>query len=465
MGKKSLTKSTTPKKAASKAKDKMKTAAAKKKAVPKKKAVAPKKKKAPAKKKAAPKKKTAPAKKKTALAKKKAVPAKKKTVAAKKAPAPATKAKVAAPKPKKRTAKEILFQKFDTVLPSKPFKITRKTSTDFTAPPFIAADRKAEEKRLRDLLFAKFDKEAIRAAGKQAAAAEAAAKEAATQKAIAEKAAAIKAAEEKIAAAEKVLAAPPQAEKDPMQKVFIGAAAVFALIILLLLGSSIKNSARYYLVPSEGELQVWQGTFAPQGEELLIALPGVTTPEEVREVYTRTEVFPLAFAYYIDKADALLEVSGTPDYEGIKAYINMALPYACTPDLREAAYARLDGIEFNDYLFKANVAARKNTIDGHEAAINLLNKAALLDVGDDQMNIITARIAASEAAVVQLKTAAEQARLEAEAAAAAEEAAKTETEESANAETTEAAAEPEDGKAEAEESAEAPVEESAEKEH
>ncbi len=410
MGKKSLTKSTSPKKAGSK-KAQKKTVAVKKITV-------------------SAKKKVPPSKTKTAPAPKKAAPMKNKPAAVKKplvekkntAVAPAVK-KATPPKPKKLSLKEITFKKFNIVQPDKPFSVKGKPVGSFSAPPFISASSKKEEKRLKNLLFAKFDMAEIRSSAEKAAA----------EKIVADKA---------VAAAEKVPVQKPAVEKDPMQRVLFGAAFAFILVVLLLVGSSMKNSAKYYLVPVDGDLQIWQGKFSPRGERLLISLPGVEAPQEIQTIYTKTDVYPYAFSYFVDKADALLEVRGTPDYEGVKAYINAALPYGCTPELRNAAYIRLNAIELYEYMFKAIVAASKNTIAGHETAIDLLNKAAALDTDTDQAEI-TSRIAKSKAAITSLKeqeelakqkaieaaeSAAEKAEAEAKAAAEAAKQAESATE-------------------------------------
>ena len=223
----------------------------------------------------------------------------------------------------------------------------------------------------------------------------------ATEKAAAEKAAAAKAAAAK-AAAEK--AAEPEVSvtygppdngdtiDDPMEKAMKYLVAAFVVLIALVIGTSMLNKNKYYINATDGALEVWQGRFSPMGEELLITLPGVQPPETTKDVYSKTDVYPLIFNYYIEKADTLLEVSGMPDFEGIKAYLNRALAYTTTPDSSESAYTRLNNIELMILMYKADVAASKATISDLKGAKGYLTEAARLDIDDLQANLINQRI-------------------------------------------------------------------------
>ncbi len=414
MGKNSLLKSTAKKKKKIKPK-----AAAKAKASPKTKAAA--------KAKASPKTKAAP----------KAMPAPKakiRTAAPPKKPPPKT-------EKKKVSMKELIHKKFDKWKPDKLYRVSQdeKYLKGFAAPPFVSGSEE-EILRIKELLLKKFDLVEIKAAAEKAAAEKAAAEEAAAEKAAAEEAAAEKAAAEKAAAekaaaekaaaekaaaekaaAEKAAAEKAAAEKaaepkmaeppiesdttvsDPMEKAMKYLIAAVVVLVLLIVGSSMINKTKYYMNAKQGALEIWQGRFAPMGEELLITLPGVQLPETTKDVYLQKDVFPIIFNYYVEKADTLLEVPGMPDFEGIKGYLNRAISYAVTSAATEAAFNRLNNIELMILLYKADVAADKATLSGLKDAKHYLDQAAALSKNDLQTNIITQKIDAVNKQMASLK--------------------------------------------------------------
>jgi len=154
---------------------------------------------------------------------------------------------------------------------------------------------------------------------------------------------------------------------------------------------------------NEGALEIWQGRFAPMGEELLITLPGVQLPETIKDVYLKKDIFPIIFNYYVEKADALLEVPGMPDFGGIKNYLNRALSYAVTSASTEAAYNRLNNIELMILLYKADVAASKATISDLKDAKRYLDEAERLGTDDLQADMINQKIDAVDKQIATLQ--------------------------------------------------------------
>jgi colicin import membrane protein len=387
MGKNSLIKSTTKgKKSAAKKKAAKKTAA-KAKAVAKTKVAA--KKKAAAKTKAAPKPKAAV---------KKAAP--KAKVAAKAAPAPAK---------KPVSVKDLLQKKFPVWKPEKLYSVApdKGDVKDFSAPPIVSGSEE-EQKRVKELLMKKFDMAEIRAAGEKAAAEKAAAEKVAAEKAAAEKAAAEKAAAEKAAEPEvSVSYEPPDSDdtipSDPMDKALKYVAAAFAVLIALVVGSSMINQGKYYIQSKNGALKIFQGRFAPMGEKLMISLPGVQAPKNIKDVYSKTDVYPIIFNYYVEKADTLLKVPGLPDFEGIKKYINKARPYAITPASKDIVYKRLSNIDLLILLYKADVAASKSTLADLKEAKGYLSEASRLDIDDMQIDLVDQKMNAVDKKIDALK--------------------------------------------------------------
>jgi colicin import membrane protein len=401
MGKNSLLKPTSKKKKGTSTKEDSavaaktkKTKAATKKAAPKPKTT-PKAKAAPKPKVAA---KTKAATKPKVTAKTKPAPKAKKTTAVRAQ-------KAVAPK-KKMTLKELVQKKFDPWKPEKRFSVSpdKEYLKNFVAPPFFERTTPKEEQRIKELLFRKFDVETIRAAGKEAAAQKAAAEKAAAEKVVAGKAAA-----EKMTEPEASITYGPPADldttiDDPMEKAMKYAAAVLILLVALIIGASYMNSNNYYIEPVNGAVEIRQGKFSPMGEELLIILPGVQPPETIKSVYSKQEVYPLIFNYYVEKADTLLEVSGLPDFEGIRYYLNKALPYATSNETKDIAIGRLNNIDLMILLYKSDVAADKGTVSGLEDAKRYLSEASKLNVDAIKSDLIKQRIESIDNELAKMKS-------------------------------------------------------------
>ena len=187
-------------------------------------------------------------------------------------------------------------------------------------------------------------------------------------------------------------------------------AAGLAFLVLLVVGASTSNSFKYYLAENQGALEIWKGKFAPLGKKMVISLPGTPTPEIQKDVYSADDVYPLVFDYFIDKADARLDVPGIPDFAEIKSTLKTALKYGSTNSIRTVAYERLDNIDRLILTYKADVAASRGTIDDLTAAIDFLEDADKLTTDEAQEALIAQKIAAYGATITALEeeTAAEE---------------------------------------------------------
>jgi hypothetical protein len=317
-------------------------------------------------------KKKSPAKKKPA-AKAKASPTPKK--------APAAKTKKTAPKTTKTkvSVKDLIMKKFDVWKPETLYTISpdKTASKDFSAPPFFSGSEE-ENLRIKELLLKKFDLAEI--------------------KAVAEKAA-----EPEVS----VSYDPPDSggtiTDDPMEKAMKYLAAAFAVLIALVIGTSMINKNRFYIHGTDGALEIWQGRFAPMGEAYLISLPGVQPPDTIKDIYSKAEAFPLIFNYYMEKADTLLTVPGLPDFERIKTYLNKAMAYATTPPANEAVFNRLNNIELMILLYKADVSASKPTLSDLKQAKGYLSEAARLNIDDLKIDLIHQKMEAVDQQIAALK--------------------------------------------------------------
>jgi hypothetical protein len=303
---------------------------------------------------------------------------KQKAKAAKKTTTKAKKSTKAAPKKTKTTVKGKAASPAKAKAPKVKTVAAKKATTDKAAAEKGAAEKAAAEKAAAE-----------KAAAEKAAAEKAAAEKAAAEKAAAERAAAEKAAAERAAKEPKPsisyepppdTAKPSDTSSRPMQ-IGIG---VFALLILLIIGSSYLNQQHYYIKPIDGAIEIWQGKFAPKGSSLLISLPGEKHKAPVKQVYSQKDVFPLIYDYYRDKAATLMEVKGMPDFETEKDYLKKALCYSSTSQEKAAVTARINSIDLMVLMSKADATISRDTVDSLETALQYLGQAAKLDLEDFQ---------------------------------------------------------------------------------
>ena len=295
----------------------------------------------------------------------------------------------------------LILKKFDTWQPDNMFVHISDNSIIPDAPPFVSGTDEQDINRKRALLFKTFDMVAIIADGERIAIEKAEAERIAAEKAAAEKAEAERIAAEKAAAAEQrkkaaelqrasapkvkityndrpvqetaknaelqSVSAPqtkifhdqpvvPAKDADPMDKTIKIAAGCLAFLILILIGASLCNTQKFYIKTVKNSIEIWQGRFSPKGEKKLVSLAGIKMPAKVQKVYSKKDVYPFIFSYFMDKADALLYAPGIPDFAGIRCYIDLAQPYATTQELRDAATLRLNSIAQTLLMYKADIA-------------------------------------------------------------------------------------------------------------
>ncbi len=178
--------------------------------------------------------------------------------------------------------------------------------------------------------------------------------------------------------------------KSKVKTILLFSIAGFIFIILmgLVIRASVYNTDKYYLRSAAGAVELWQGTFSPGGKKRILIMPGVHIPQKIKEVYAKEEVYPMAFNFYVSKADALMEVPGMPEFVGIKSYLNRALSFATTEDLRQTAHRRINQIDRMILFYKADVAAIKGTRSGLEKALDYLDQAAKLNPDDIETELI-----------------------------------------------------------------------------
>ncbi len=183
-------------------------------------------------------------------------------------------------------------------------------------------------------------------------------------------------------------------------KTAIGIAVAIISIILIL---SYKNSTNYYIMPHDNAIEIWKGRFSPKDNRYFMVLHGTEFTQQVKDVYSREEIFPLIFDYYLDKADTLLEVPGLSDWEGIKSYLHQAAAFSVTPKMKASVKTKLDNIERMILLFKAEVVMNKNTLQSLETALQYLKEAGKLNPNPMQAEQIAAKITTVGKAIKSIK--------------------------------------------------------------
>lgn len=197
----------------------------------------------------------------------------------------------------------------------------------------------------------------------------------------------------------------------------------FCAIIALLVFSSYSNTKNYYIAEKDGAVEIWRGIFAPMGKTRLMILPGIQMPREEKEAYGWQDAYRLMYQYYIEKADAILEVPGVPDTAALTQNLEKAIYYAPNREMRDAARVRLVGIRMQTLIHKAQAAINRGTIESATSAIGFLKEAARYDLSEAEAEMVQRKIEEAEAILADReaakaeaeKAAAEQKALDAEA--------------------------------------------------
>lgn len=220
---------------------------------------------------------------------------------------------------------------------------------------------------------------------------------------------------------------PPEAVKKefPVGPKLMVLIAAGVLVFLLIIGASFSNMGKYYLKQTDSALEIWQGKFSPRGKQRILTLPGGKAPETQKKIYSKKEALIPAFNYYMDKADSLTEAEDSLDFQAIKEYLIEARQYAVTSEQKQRVNQRLERMDFLMLLYKADIAAEKNTIESLESALDFLGQAAELNIGEQSLQPFKNRIAEISKDKEALEKAA---RAAAEEKKAAKEAKKAETE-------------------------------------
>ena len=198
---------------------------------------------------------------------------------------------------------------------------------------------------------------------------------------------------------------PEKPPEEPMDKTLKYAISAFALVIGILLMVSLTNTYQFYFKQKKDKVELWQGRFAPMGEELVASFSDMEILKKVPEqdVYSKRQAHDILSDYYIKRADELLNTSETPDLKTVKSYLTNASKYARSRSQRDDIKMRLKSIRFLVLLGKSDIALNKGTVSEFEAAKGYLAQAVPLASTNLQKDVLMKRLAAVEYALATTK--------------------------------------------------------------
>jgi colicin import membrane protein len=179
---------------------------------------------------------------------------------------------------------------------------------------------------------------------------------------------------------------------------------IIAALLFITIIASHSNRNNYYVKYKDGAVEVSKGRFSPLGKELFISMPGAQPPSPEKKVYSREEIFPYITRYYIDKADQVLEEPGLPDFDIIRNYLNKSLSYAITDDLQNEASVRLNRIERMVLLYKADIAASKDSVAELKTALEFLKRSSTLGPDTIESELIKQKIESVRKRITAIET-------------------------------------------------------------
>ncbi len=309
-------------------------------------------------KKAAPKKKPG---------KKKAAPG----AVAKRKPAAKAKAKKTAVSRKKPVSiRDLLAKKFDMPAPAKKYTppSAGKGRATVSSPPFFTGETPEETKRVRRLLFKRFD---VTPPEEKADSGSESEPKPETQTAA---------------------ASPSKRPTDSGQQIASIGIGILVLLLALVMWSSALNVGKYYMKTVNGEVEIWKGRFSPRGAEKIFTLDRAALPADLKEAYGKEEALPLIFEGIVNNTDALLNKEEIPGFDFIRGELEKARPYAVTDQMSIRLQRRMDKIDMMSLVYKADVFAGKGTTADLKLAREALEKTLALNLDEAEKGLVEQKI-------------------------------------------------------------------------
>ena len=171
---------------------------------------------------------------------------------------------------------------------------------------------------------------------------------------------------------------PTRPSEPPLSGPMMFLVGCLAVIFGILLIASGMNTSKYYMKQKGDDLEIWQGTFSPDGRKLLMTVPDAKAPETEKEVYSKKEALTPIFNFYMLKASERSQEKGVLDLEDIRETLDEARSYAVTSAQKQRVDSRLNQLQYMSLLYKAEMAGDEKTLAGFDRALLLLNQATSL---------------------------------------------------------------------------------------
>jgi len=185
---------------------------------------------------------------------------------------------------------------------------------------------------------------------------------------------------------------------NSLKLVFAG---VLVLFFMMYMASS-SNYKKFYLLDGKSGVELWQGDFSPMGKSHVVTLRGMELPEDILPEYTKSEVYPLVCAFFLDRANEILSQDSIPNLDQVKESLEQAYEYA-DEKARKEIEKRLNGIDFMMFVLRADLAIQKGSSEDLKKAKEYIKEAQGLAEKNYQTDMIKKRLQLLETMPVQKK--------------------------------------------------------------
>lgn len=153
---------------------------------------------------------------------------------------------------------------------------------------------------------------------------------------------------------------------------------VCIILFGLLLGVSFINSGQFSFVQNEDGAQMLRGRFAPAGEKVVEAFPGLALPDPGKTDYSAAAAYAIARGYHLDKYEAVMSEPGLPDYGVARSNLVNALVYAYSLENKKDIWALINSLDFQHTMQGVDQALGADVALEAKKAQALLDKASSL---------------------------------------------------------------------------------------
>ncbi|MBT8339905.1 MAG: hypothetical protein HKP58_20160, partial [Desulfatitalea sp.] len=186
------------------------------------------------------------------------------------------------------------------------------------------------------------------------------------------------------------------------------AAAIFSALVFLLVWSSFSNYATYFVTTKKDSVEIMKGHFSPTGKHFFAVLHGAQFDQPEKTTYSRKEIFPILFDYYLNRSDAMLIDSSLPDFSAVGDYLQRAEQFALTSEMHQTVRQRRNNFRRLALLYKIDIDMAKASEASLQSALQHLQQAKALTTDPVQLTLIENKIDAATTTLAELKAQSEE---------------------------------------------------------